>query len=168
MLVLVRHERATDFLKNKNHAAIWKEITTHINTELLCNITSLQATNKYSNLKRRWKEIVDSKSGSQTKYFRHRDAFDEAYGTRASTKPSFLIDSGSKEMPIGNEDKREDGSLDDKDNNKVTNIDKKKTKTPSEDQMSQDLQKGPSGKKVQSEIFTEKERAGCCEQLQKI
>ena len=146
MLVSVPHERATDFLKNKNHAAIWKEITTHINTELGCNITSLQATNKYSNLKRRWKEIVDSKSGSQTKYFRHRDAFDEAYGTRASTKPSFLIDSGSKEMPIGHEDKREDGSLDDKDNNKVTNIvtniDKKKTKTPSEDQMSQDLTEG--------------------------
>ena len=37
-------------------------------------------------------------------------------------------------MSIGNEDKRENGSFDDKDNNKVTNIvtnrDKKKTKTP--------------------------------------
>ena len=48
--------------------------------------------------------------------------------------PVFVIDRGRKEMPIGNEDKREDGSLDDKDNNKVTNIvtniDKKKTKTP--------------------------------------
>lgn len=98
MLVSIRHERATDFLKTKNHASIWKEITRQLNIELGCHINTQQATNKYNNLKKRWKEVIDSKSGSQTKYFRQRDAFDEAYGTRASTKPSFLIDSGSKKI----------------------------------------------------------------------
>lgn len=126
MLVNIRHERATDFLKNKNHAVLWKEIVTRLNDEIGCNINTQQALNKYNNLKKRWKEIIDSKSGSETKYFRQRDAFDEAYGTRASTKPSLVIDSGSKVKLMYAEDTQDAGN---NQTHKVTDVANIKEKT---------------------------------------
>jgi hypothetical protein len=38
-------------------------------------------------LKKKWKEVIDSPSGSETKHFTHKDEFDQLYGTKASTKP---------------------------------------------------------------------------------
>lgn len=42
---------------------------------------------------KRWKEVIDSPSGSETKHFSHKEEFDQFYGTKASTKPKHTIDS---------------------------------------------------------------------------
>jgi hypothetical protein len=36
---------------------------------------------KYNALKKKWKEVIDSPSGSETKHFTHKDEFDQLYGT---------------------------------------------------------------------------------------
>lgn len=56
-------------------------------------ITPTQALNKYNNLKKRWKEIIDSGTGTERKYFRLKEEFDLMYGTKQSSKPSFIMDS---------------------------------------------------------------------------
>ncbi|OWF48277.1 hypothetical protein KP79_PYT17161 [Mizuhopecten yessoensis] len=67
---------------------LWKEITNEVGS-----VTALQAMHKYNNVKKRWKEVLDSGTGTEAKYLRHREAFDQQYGTRSSTKPAFTIDS---------------------------------------------------------------------------
>lgn len=42
---------------------------------------------------KKWKEVIDSPSGSETKHFNHKEEFDQFYGTKASTKPKHTIDS---------------------------------------------------------------------------
>jgi hypothetical protein len=37
---------------------------------------------KYNALKKKWKEVIDSPSGSETKHFTHKDEFDQLYGTK--------------------------------------------------------------------------------------
>ena len=51
--------------------------------------------NKYFSLKKRWKEVVDAGTGTEAKFFRQRELFDQQYGTKASTKPQVLLDSGN-------------------------------------------------------------------------
>ncbi|KAK3084571.1 hypothetical protein FSP39_015637 [Pinctada imbricata] len=94
MLVSLRHEKNDKFMKSKNHTELWKEISCDLLQKLKCNVTPLQANNKYNNLKKRWKEVIDAGTGTEAKYFRQRDAFDEMYGTKASSKPAFTLDSG--------------------------------------------------------------------------
>jgi hypothetical protein len=48
--------------------------------------------NKYYSLKKRWKEIIDAPTGTEHKYFRQKDQFDELYGTKESTRPTVLVD----------------------------------------------------------------------------
>lgn len=42
---------------------------------------------------KKWKEVIDSPSGSETKHFSHKEEFDQFYDTKASTKPKHTIDS---------------------------------------------------------------------------
>ena len=35
-------------------------------------------------------------AGTEAKFFRQKDAFDEMFGTKASSKPAFTLDSGKK------------------------------------------------------------------------
>lgn len=88
VLVAAGHNRDEPFNKSKNHTLPWKEIADEIGT-----VTPLQAMHKYNNLKKLWKEVIDSRTGTEAKYFRHREAFDLQYGTRSSNKLSFIIDS---------------------------------------------------------------------------
>lgn len=37
---------------------------------------------KYNSLKKKWKEVIDSPSGSAAKKYVHKNAFDDEYGTR--------------------------------------------------------------------------------------
>jgi hypothetical protein len=52
---------------------------------------------KYNALKKKWKEVIDSPYGSETKPFTHKDEFDQLYGTKASTKPQYTIDTDKTE-----------------------------------------------------------------------
>jgi len=88
ILVFHRHERNDDFLKNKNHTKLWEDIC----KELKFAVTPQQAFYKYASLKKKWKELIDAPSGTETRYFRHKTSFDNMYGTKASTRPTSSID----------------------------------------------------------------------------
>ncbi|XP_076081362.1 uncharacterized protein LOC143052257 [Mytilus galloprovincialis] len=94
MLVHLRHERHDAFGKTRNHNTLWKDIANEINSTFKCNITATQVMNKYFNLKKRWKEVLDGErgSGSEAKYFRLKEYFDQQYGTKASSRPVYLLD----------------------------------------------------------------------------
>lgn len=53
---------------------------------------------KYNSLKKKWKEVIDSPSGSAAKKFVHKNAFDDEYGTKASTKPAFVLDTDEESI----------------------------------------------------------------------
>ena len=76
MLVHIRHEKNNDFMKIKNHQALWSEIARELSSSLKCSISATQAMNKYYKLKKRWQEVIDSAgargSGSEAKYFDKR------------------------------------------------------------------------------------------------
>jgi hypothetical protein len=44
--------------------------------------------------------VIDSPSGSETKHFTHKDEFDQLYGTKASTKPQYTIDTDKTERKL--------------------------------------------------------------------
>ena len=92
LLVSIRHEKNDMFLKSKNHTALWKEISNQLNEILQCCVSPTQAMNKYYSLKKKWKEVIDAGTGSDRKYFRQKDQFDELYGCKESTKPSVVMD----------------------------------------------------------------------------
>lgn len=93
-LVDLRHEKNDQFIRTKNHSLLWRAISEKVNQELHCNITPTQAMNKYFSLKKKWKEVVDARTGTEAKSFRQKNQFDQLYGTKASTKPQFILDSG--------------------------------------------------------------------------
>ncbi|XP_062596161.1 uncharacterized protein LOC134257579 [Saccostrea cucullata] len=97
LLVHLRHDRQDLFEKNKNHVSLWTQISRDLSNAFKVKITPTQAINKYNNLKKRWKEIIDSGTGTERKYFRLKEDFDLMYGTRQSTKPAFTIDSSSSD-----------------------------------------------------------------------
>lgn len=103
MLVSLRHSRNREFTMVKNHTALWEQIATDISKDLKVNITGSQAFNKYNSLKRRWKEVIDSEkcTGSEPKQFRQRKEFDEFLGSKASTRPKFVIDSNENDTVTG-------------------------------------------------------------------
>ena len=98
-LVELRHTRHDDFLATKNHQSFWYDIAQKLK-DIQCDVTPTQCFNKYSSLRKKWKEIIDSPSGSETKYFRHKTTFDMIYGHKASTKPSFSIDTMGKNTDV--------------------------------------------------------------------
>ena len=90
-LIELRHMKHDDFLRTRNHLHLQEEIATQLK-EVGCEVTQFQANNKYNALKKKWKEIIDAPSGTEAKYFRHKVAFDNVYGHKASTKPMFALD----------------------------------------------------------------------------
>ncbi|KAL3891029.1 hypothetical protein ACJMK2_003292 [Sinanodonta woodiana] len=67
-------------------------------------IAGIQAQYKFSYFKKKWKEKINSVSttGSEPKAFRQREAFEEFYGTKASTKPHFTVDNSktTEDIPM--------------------------------------------------------------------
>ncbi|XP_055997143.1 uncharacterized protein LOC125646359 [Ostrea edulis] len=94
MLVHLRHERQDLFEKKpRNHGTLWNLIAKDLSNIFHMKITPTQALNKYNNLKKRWKEIIDSGTGTERKYFRLKEEFDLMYGAKQSSKPSFIMNS---------------------------------------------------------------------------
>lgn len=93
MLVHLRHERQDLFLKTRNHSTLWQEISEELCKTFKTKISSTQALNKYNNLKKKWKEIIDAGTGTERKDFRLKEEFDLAFGTKPSAKPLLTLDS---------------------------------------------------------------------------
>ncbi|KAK3107894.1 hypothetical protein FSP39_024578, partial [Pinctada imbricata] len=123
LLIDLRHKKDDEFKKIRNHSSIWATIAENMKEELSLKVTSQQCLYKYNSLKRRWKEIIDAPSGSETKYFVHKNAFDDFYGTKSTAKPSYTIDTDAS-GPAEEESKAET----DKGKESVAESDKGKTK----------------------------------------
>jgi len=116
MLVSLRHDRQKDFAMTKKHSQLWCQIAAEINENFNSKLTGIQANYKYNNLKKKWKEVIDSVSstGAEPKSFRQRDAFDEFYGTKASTRHKFTIDSSKQNKDTPDVSDKEDSAKKDK------------------------------------------------------
>lgn len=105
-LVNLRHDKNDKFVKCKNHTALWKDSSAHLKETLQCNVSPNQAMNKYYSMKKRWKEIIDAPTGTERKYFRQKEQFDEMYGTKESTRPTVLVDTMNKPETQGPNSKK--------------------------------------------------------------
>lgn len=47
-------------------------------------------------MKKRWKEIIDAPTGTQRRYFRQKEQFDEMHGTKESIRPTAILDTINK------------------------------------------------------------------------
>jgi len=71
---------------------MWKPVSDKLLETLNGRVAYQQCMYKYNALKKKWREVIDSPSGSETKHFTHKDEFDQFYGTKDSTKPQYTID----------------------------------------------------------------------------
>ncbi|XP_062574937.1 uncharacterized protein LOC134236815 [Saccostrea cucullata] len=106
LLVNLRHDKNDKFLQSKNHTALWKDISAQLNETLKCNVSPNQAMNKYYSMKKWWKEIIDAPTGTERKYFRQKDQFDEMYGTKESTKTTVMVDTLEKKSETQGQKKK--------------------------------------------------------------
>ena len=97
LLIDTRHQMNNMFKRSRNHVVLWKQVSEKLLETLNCRVTYQQCMYKYNALKKKWKEVIDSPSGSETKHFTHKDEFDQLYGTNASTKPQYTIDTDKTE-----------------------------------------------------------------------
>ena len=84
-----------DFCGNKSHDTLWQAILKELNGEGM-KLTKQQIINKWKSLKKKFKEVNDhnSKTGADRVDWRHKEAFDRAYGNKASTRVSVSFDTG--------------------------------------------------------------------------
>ncbi|XP_061173503.1 uncharacterized protein LOC133182664 [Saccostrea echinata] len=94
-LIDCRLSKEEDFCSNKSHDSLWQAITKELNGEGM-KLTKQQIINKWKSLKKKYKEINDhnSKTGTDRMDWKHKEAFDRAYGNKASTKLSASFDTG--------------------------------------------------------------------------
>jgi len=71
---------------------MWKPVSDKLLETLNGRVAYQQCMYKYNALKKKWREVIDFPSGSETKHFTHKDEFDQFYGTKDSTKPQYTID----------------------------------------------------------------------------
>jgi hypothetical protein len=98
-LIECRLAKESDFSGNKAHDTLWLSITKELNGEGL-RLTKQQIINKWKNLKKKYKEINDhnAKTGADRVDWKHKEAFDSAYGNKASTRLSVSFDTGRHEL----------------------------------------------------------------------
>ena len=102
----LRHEIEDDFRSRKNHESLWYGIVQNME-KLGFQVTVQQAKDKYFNLKKKWKEVIDGKTGTERVDFRHQSSFDLTFGTKASTKPAFVVDIVKSKILLLNSSKDE-------------------------------------------------------------
>ncbi|XP_070177468.1 uncharacterized protein [Littorina saxatilis] len=116
LLLTLRHERQDKFLDSKNHILLWGDIVKQLRAAG-CIVTTLQVINKYTNMKKKWKEALDaeSKTGAGRVSFKYKFEFDQVYGTKASTRPKVVVDCRKPLQPraVGNPEVGEGAGKDD-------------------------------------------------------
>ncbi|XP_060565376.1 uncharacterized protein LOC132724524 isoform X2 [Ruditapes philippinarum] len=86
------------FNQTKSHNVLWNQIQTEMEKEGV-QVSAQQIKDKWKNLKRKYMEIVDlnGKTGNCRNTCKYFDIFSQLYGTKASTKPSFVLDTSNTE-----------------------------------------------------------------------
>ncbi|XP_038067667.1 uncharacterized protein LOC119737406 isoform X2 [Patiria miniata] len=102
VLVGLRSERDYRFHQCKAHKPIWEEIA----REVPIDCSGEQCSNKWKSLKRTYMETVDhnSKIGNDRKDCKFYNEFNELYGNKPSTKPTFVMDSGTTACTVNESD----------------------------------------------------------------
>jgi len=97
LLITIRGEMEYKFVGVKSHETLWKEIHKKMEKQGV-QISVVQIINKWKNMKKRYKEVIDanSKTGNNAVSWKHYDLFNELYGNKASTKLQASYDSGLK------------------------------------------------------------------------
>lgn len=95
-LVESRASMEDEFTSSKSHATLWQKLTDKLKENNI-NVSVKQAQDKWKNLKKKFKEVADhnNKTGNDKQTCKHQDTFSQLYGTKASTKPQHVIDTGT-------------------------------------------------------------------------
>ncbi|XP_069103545.1 uncharacterized protein [Argopecten irradians] len=104
LLIHLRCAREEKFLSSKAHDTLWNEISSEMKRKNT-NVTKIQLINKWKNLKKKYKEVIDKnkKTGNARVTWKFYEEFNEIYGNKASTHPSYCIDtSNTNPVTIGN------------------------------------------------------------------
>ncbi|XP_060563242.1 uncharacterized protein LOC132722723 [Ruditapes philippinarum] len=103
LLVSMRIENDVKFHMQKTHSTLWDEISAVLKEKGYI-FTGKQCSNKWKSLKRDYRAVVDhnSKTGSDKKTCKFFDDFNQLYGNKPSTRPSFTINSGSTTSALSN------------------------------------------------------------------
>lgn len=134
LLVSLRVEKDYKFNMLKTHVSLWEEISKCL-AEQGHTITEKQCSNKWKGLKRDYKSVIDnnSKTGSDKKSCKFYEEFNQLFGNKASTRPSFTLDTSSCSRSVSPECSASNAS--DSENKEMSLTDSeepttKKAKTP--------------------------------------
>lgn len=97
MLIHIRLAQDLAFTSSKSHECLWNNITKELNSNGV-KVSRIQVINKWKALKKKYKEVIDSngKTGNERVDWKYYELFHEAYGHKASTIPSFTMDTSAK------------------------------------------------------------------------
>ena len=101
LLLTTRLGMEAEFNGSKAHAVLWGKVKDSLLEAGLTNITSVQCSNKFKQMKREWRQILDynSQTGVEPKTCSFFNEFNEVYGCKASSKPSFTLASATTTTP---------------------------------------------------------------------
>ena len=103
----------TSFFNSKQRDTLWNEILKKMK-EKGVSVSRQQVINKWKNLKKKFKEIVDSnnKTGNNPTKWKHFQRFNQLFGNKASTNLAVIIDTSNKDKTIVSESIASDSSVD--------------------------------------------------------
>lgn len=112
-MITLRSDMDDKFFNSKQHDTLWNEILKKMKEEGV-SVSRQQVINKWKNLKKKFKEIVDSnnKTGNNPTKWKHFQRFNQLFGNKASTNPAVIIDTSNKDKTIVSESIASDSSVD--------------------------------------------------------
>lgn len=110
----------------KNHDVLWGQITKKLNSHNIF-VNVLQVKNKWKNLKKTYKKVVDdnSQTGNKATTWKFFEEFNNVYGNRASTRAEVTYDISAKRKLLSVKEGYTDGD----DSNTDSNSKPKKLRT---------------------------------------
>lgn len=113
LLITLRSDMDDKFFNSKQHDTLWNEILKKMKEEGV-SVSRQQVINKWKNLKKKFKEIVDSnnKTGNNPTKWKHFQRLSQLFGNKASTNPAVIIDTSNKDKTIVSESIASDSSVD--------------------------------------------------------
>lgn len=91
-------KKETEFNGNKVHKSLWEKISKELST-FGVTASSTQCSNKWKAMKREYKKTVDdnSRTGAEKKTCPFYEEFNELYGNKSETRPSYVMSSSKSE-----------------------------------------------------------------------
>ena len=100
--ISLRLEKEKEFKSCKSHETVWRSIAAQVVEAFASSnftVTWEQCANKYKQAKREWRSAIDNnnRTGQEPKSTPFDDQFDEAFGNKPATRPSYTLHVGSME-----------------------------------------------------------------------